>query len=84
MSAPPAIALELLTEAEVVRRIRGRDADVRAWLRGLRGVRRRGPCGVLYDWSRVVMAMPLDDEEPAPAPATKTVTGARRATLGGR
>ena len=65
MTAPRPIALELLTEAEAIRRIHGRDSDVRAWLRGLLGVRRRGPTGsVLYDWRAVVASMPLADEPP--------------------
>lgn len=40
-----AIADELLTKAEVIRRVPGRDADVRAWLRSLRIARtgRRAP-----------------------------------------
>lgn len=69
MTSRPSIAIaeELLTESEAVRRIPGRDADVRAWLRGL-GIARRGPTGTtLYRWSEVLAAIPLL-EEPAPPP----------------
>ena len=82
-SAPPA-ALELLTEVECVRRIPGRDTEVRAWLRSLAGVRRKGPTGMtLYVWSDVVARMPsadVDDtvEEP---PQPQAPAYARRATL---
>lgn len=63
------IAEEVLTEAEAVRRIPGRDAEVRAWLKA--NVRaRRGPTGVrCYLWGEVLAALPLDEEDaPAPAP----------------
>lgn len=40
MTASPTVE-ELLTEAAAVARIPGRDADVRAWLRGL-GIARQG------------------------------------------
>lgn len=68
MTAPVAIADELLTEAEVIRRVPGRDADVRAWLRSLR-IARRGPTGVvIWRWSEVLARIPLADEPPPVAP----------------
>lgn len=88
MTAPHARAAELLTEAECIRRIRGRDSDVRDWLRGLSGVRRRSPTGgVLYDWLAVVEAMPLVDEalpgrEQGAPRAAVTPQGRRRALRG--
>ena len=61
MTAPIPIAEELLTEADVIRRIPGRDADVRAWLRGLR-IALRGPTGILlYRWSAVLSRLPSAD-----------------------
>lgn len=62
-----AIADEVLTEAEAVRRVPGRDAEVRAWLRD--NVRaRRGPTGIrVYRWAEVLAALPLL-EEPAAEP----------------
>lgn len=70
MTAHP-ITEELLTEAAAVARIPGRDADVRAWLRGL-GIARRGPTGVrLYLWSEVCAALPREDEPPAPRPTPR-------------
>lgn len=66
---PVAIAAELLTEAECVRRIPGRDATVREWLRSLEGVRRRSPSGVIcYVWPDVLTRLPLADEPLQPAP----------------
>lgn len=63
MISPVAIAEELLTEAEAVRRIPGRDAEVREWLRGL-GIARRGPTGVrVFRWSEILSRMPLVEEE---------------------
>lgn len=75
MSAPSAliVAEELLTEPEAVRRIPGRDSDVREWLRGL-GIARRGPTGIrVYRWSEVVAAMPLE-AAPVPAPPASRAT----------
>ena len=66
-----AIADELLTEAEVLRRVPGRDAAVRDWLRGL-GIARRGPSGLrVYRWAEVLAALPLD-APPAPAAVAPT------------
>jgi len=68
MTAPHPIAEELLTESEVVRRVPGRDATVRTWLRGL-GIARRGPTGVrLYLWSEVCAALARERDEPARPP----------------
>jgi hypothetical protein len=65
MTAPYPIAEELLTEAEAVRRVHGRDATVRAWLREL-GIARRGPTGArLYLWSEVCAALVRERDEPA-------------------
>ena len=66
MTHPPAIADEILTESAAVERIPGRDATVRAWLRGL-GIARQGPSGVVYRWSEILAALaPVD--RPAPKP----------------
>lgn len=63
MTAPVAIAEELLTESQAVARIPGRDAEVRAWLRGL-GIARRGPTKItLYRWSEILSRIPLVEEE---------------------
>lgn len=60
---------ELVTEAEAVARIPGRDAAVRAWLREL-GIARMGPTGVrCYVWSEVLDRLPLADAAPAPPPS---------------
>ena len=68
MTAPIPIAEELLTEAEVIRRVPGRDADVRAWLRGLR-IALRGPTGILvYRWSAVLSRLPAADAPPPETP----------------
>lgn len=66
MTASVPIADELLTKAEVIRRVPGRDADVRAWLRSLR-IARRGPTGILvYRWSAVLSRLPAADAPPRP------------------
>lgn len=71
MTAPVAIAEELLTESQAVARIPGRDAEVREWLRGL-GIARRGPTGVrVFRWSEILNRMPLEEEEQPPAPAQR-------------
>ena len=63
MTAPVAIAEELLTESQAVARIPGRDAEVREWLRGL-GIARRGPTGVrVFRWSEILSRMPLEEEK---------------------
>ena len=86
MTAPSLapVAIELLTEAECVRRVPGRDSEVREWLRSLAGVRRRGPTGiVLYVWPEVVVRMPLLDEPGGDdaSPPPRGPTPSRRATL---
>ena len=77
MTAPrPSIAIaeELLSESEALRRVPGRDADVRAWLREL-GIARRGPTGVtLYRWSEILAALPFLSEPAAPVPAIPRAT----------
>lgn len=66
MTAPVAIAEELLTESQAVARIPGRDAEVREWLRGL-GIARRAPTGVrVFRWSEILSRMPLVEEEQQP------------------
>ena len=77
MTTRPAIAIaeELLTESAAVARIPGRDAAVRAWLRGL-GIARRGPTCAVYRWSEIVAALPLLNA-PAPPPVVHTTQGAR-------
>lgn len=68
---------EILTETEVVRRVRGRDAEVRAWLRGL-GIARRGPTGArVYLFSEVVAALPRYD---GPVPVPKKSSTLRRSS----
>lgn len=87
MTAPLPVVAELLTERACVMRIPGRDADVRAWLRTLSGVRRRGPTGlVLYVWPEVLARLPLAEEvqEPEVVRPAPPVLVARRATLVGR
>lgn len=83
MASRPSIAIadELLTESEAVRRVPGRDADVRAWLRGL-GIARRGPTGAtLYRWAEVLAAIPLAEEPaPPPPPPSPPPTGLRRSS----
>ena len=82
MNTSTLIADELLTEADVVRRIPGRDADVRAWLRGLR-IARKGPTGIrLWRWAEVLARLPLEHEE-VPTPNTQPQKGGslRRASL---
>jgi hypothetical protein len=83
MPTPPAIAAELLTEAECIRRIPGRSSEVRAWLRTLAGVRRRGPTGlILYPWHEVLSRLPLADEVAVEVPVERTAAlPLRRATL---
>lgn len=69
MTTRPAIADEILTESAAVARIPGRDATVRAWLRGL-GIARQGPAGVVYRWSEILAALePI--ERPTPAPVVR-------------
>lgn len=71
MTAPVAIAEELLTESQAVARIPGRDAEVREWLRGL-GIARRGPTGVrVFRWSEILSRMPLEEEEQPPVVAQR-------------
>lgn len=75
MTPTVAIADELLTESQVVARVPGREADVRAWLRGL-GIARRGPTGVkCYRWAEVLARVPLADEPPPAPPPTKARGG---------
>ncbi|MEK0430864.1 MAG: hypothetical protein RL139_668 [Gemmatimonadota bacterium] len=77
MTARPTIAIaeELLSESAAVARIPGRDAMVRAWLRGL-GIARRGPTCAVYRWSEIVAALePID--APAPPPVAHATRGAR-------
>jgi len=79
VSARPAIAIaeELLSEAQAVARIPGRDSEVRAWLQRL-GIARRAPTGgTLYRWSEIVTSLPLVSEPVPAAPRTSTA----RATL---
>lgn len=69
---------ELLTEAEVVRRVPGRDSDVREWLRSL-AIARQGPTGLrLYRWSEVLAHLPLERPVEAPPPARATLRRSSR------
>ena len=82
MTARPSLAIaeEVISEAEAVRRVPGRDSDVRAWLRGL-GVARRGPTGATcYRWSEVVAALPLVSE-PASPPVSSGRSPLRRSSM---
>ena len=72
------IADELLTEAQAVARIPGRDSEVRAWLRGL-GISRLGPTGVrVYRWAEILAALPLESAPAPPSPAPQGRSGSLR------
>lgn len=72
---------ELLTEAQAVSRIPGRDSGVRKWLRGLR-IARRGPTGMrLYRLSEILAH--LDSAEttiPNEVQQSLTARGLRRSS----